>query len=183
MEIDSPPFPKNSSNPEQLHQNLKDLYYWVRGQRDWANMEASRLNAPEQPFIPELGPYPQDTSDRFIKLAVPDMFVSWQATRAIREKYDAVVRSYEEEESWTSDACIFHRINIVKLAALLLTMAFLDREKREAKEMELIRRQRKNMLHMLKNAFGDLQGFFSGEDHNDNDEIDFDSLFNPPDEG
>jgi hypothetical protein len=60
-------------------------------------------------------------------------------------------------------------------------MAFLDREKREAKEMELIKRQRKSMLQTLKNAFGDIQGLFSGEDHhNDDDEIDFDSLFNPP---
>jgi hypothetical protein len=181
VEIDSPPFPKNSTNPEQLHNFLRDLYYWVEGKKDWANMEASRLNAPEQPYIPDMGPYPSEDANRYLQLAVPDMFVSWQAMRAIREKYDAVVRSYEEEEAWLSDACIFHRINIVKLAALLLTMAFLDREKREAKEMELIKRQRKSMLQTLKNAFGDIQGLFSGEDHhNDDDEIDFDSLFNPP---
>lgn len=181
MEIDSPPFPKSSTNPDQLYHYLTELFDWAVGQREWANMEASRLNAPEDPFIPELGPYPPEKSDRYLQLAVPDMFVSWQTMRAIREKYDAIVRNYEEEDAWNSDPCIFHRINVVKMAALLLSMAFLDREKREAKEMELLNQQRKQVLGMLRNVFGNKPGFFDG-DHGDDDEIDFDSLFNPPGE-
>lgn len=181
MEIDSPPFPKTSTNPTQLYHHLTELYDWVKMHQDWANMEASRLNAPEQPFIPPLGPYPPHKPDHYLNLAVPDMFVSWQALRAIREKYDAIVRNYESEDDWTSDPCIFHRVNIVKTAALLLSMAFLDREKREAKEMELTKQHRKQFFNALKQAFGDLGSLFKG-DHDNDDEIDFDSLFNPPDE-
>ena len=182
MDIDSPPFPKSSANPEQMYWNLSELYDWVLNQREWAEMEASRLNAPSQPFIPDFGPYPSGNPDRYMRLAVPDMFVSWQAMRAIREKYDEIVRNYEDEESWTSDACIFHRINIVKMASMLLSMAFLDREKREAKEMEMLKRQRKEFFRSLKNVFGDMKNFFPGDQDNDeDDEIDFDSLFNPPD--
>jgi len=157
------------------------MYDWVHSQVDWANAEAIRLKAPEVPFVPAFGPQPSDSSDRYFNLAVVDMFMSWQTLRAIREKYDEVVRNYEDEESWTSDACIFHRINIVKMSALLLSMAFLDREKREAKEAELVKRQRKEFFTAMKNSFGDMQGFFQREEEEDDDEIDFDALFNPPD--
>jgi len=179
MEIDSPPFPKSSTSPAQMYHTLSELYDWTTNQKEWANMEGSRLNAPEQPFIPELGPYPSGSPDRYLTLAVPDMFVSWKAMRAIREKYDDIVRNYEDEEDWTGDACIFHRINIVKMSAMLLSVAFLDREKREAKEMELIKKQRKEFFQGLKSVLGDMKGFFGGDQDND-DEID--SLFNPPDE-
>lgn len=182
MEIDSPPFPKASTSPTQLYWALSEMYDWVQGQTDWANAEAIRLDSPDNPFIPQYGPQPSGDPERYINLAIPDMFMSWQTLRAIREKYDEVVRNYEDEESWVSDACIFHRINIVKMAALLLSMAFLDREKREAKEAELVKKQRKEFFTAMKKSFGDMQGFFQGEEEDD-DEIDFDALFNPPEEG
>jgi hypothetical protein len=194
VEIDSPPFPKSSANPTQMYWTLSELYDWATDQKAWANMEAARLHAPQQPFITEFGPQPSGDPKRFLNLAVSDMFVSWRAMRAIREKYDEIVRNYEDEESWTSDACIFHRISIVKMSALLLSMAFLDREKREAKEMEISKQARKAFFTSLKKVFGK-QGFFDGEEDNANgkrgffdeaedntDEIDFDALFNPPEE-
>ena len=178
MEIYSPPFPKTSSNPNQVFHYLVELYDWVDNQRDWANMEASRLNAPDGDFIPNMGPYPAPSSDRYLGLSVLDMYMSWQGLRTIREKYDSVVRTYEEEEAWASDPCIFHRINLVKTSALLLSMAFLDREKREAKEADIIKSQRKQFFNSLKDAFGSDGGIFQKDD---DDEIDFDALFNPPD--
>ena len=175
-EIHSPPFPKNADSPYQLYSRLYELYDWVTTHKDWANMEASRLGAPESPFVVDYGPYPPKDPSRFLYIAVPDMFVSWQTMRALREKYDDIVRNYEDTDSWNSDPCIFHRINLVKMASMLLSMAFLDREKREAREAELIKQNRKQMIAAMKKAFGDLRIFVAGED---NDEIDFDSLFNP----
>jgi len=182
VEIDSPPFPRPSTNPTQLHSILLDLRDWVVTHRDWANMEASRLNAPEQPFIPNMGDMPPSNSERYLTLAVPDMYVSWQALRAIREKYDAIVRNYEDADAWVSDACVYHRINLLKSAALLLSVAFLDREKREVREMEIMKEQRKQLFSTLRKVFGiDVGDHFKG-DHEDDEQIDFDSLFNPPDE-
>ena len=180
MDIESPPFPKSSTSPVQMYWALNEMYDWVQGQTDWANSEAIRLQATDPPFVPVFGPQPSGDSTRYLNLAVPDMFMSWQTLRAIREKYDEIVRNYEDEESWESDPCVFHRINIVKMAALLLSMAFLDCEKREAKEAELIKKHRKAFFAAMENSFGDMQGFFQGELEDDN-EIDFDSLFNPPD--
>ena len=46
MEIDSPPFPKDSTSPEQLFWTLSALFDWTLNQEAWANMEASGLVRP-----------------------------------------------------------------------------------------------------------------------------------------
>lgn len=176
MEINSPPYPKNSSSPRDLFFNLVELYQWTASQFEWANEEAARLNAPDVPFIRDLGrePLVNDAAiNQFTRLAVPDMFMSWQALRRIREKHDAIVRNYEEESDWNSDACVFHRITTVKAAALLLSVAFLDFERREAKGLELAKKTRKEFFKWLKGALGELSQIQGGTD---DDEIDFDAF-------
>lgn len=176
-EIYSPPFAKNADTPSQLFTRLGELYDWTISHQDWANMEASRLGAPDDPFIPPRIPLPDADSTRFMtSVAVPDMFVSWQAVRAIREKYDELVRNYDDEDSWKSDACVFHRIHLIRMAALLLSVAFLDREKREAREADMVKQSRKQMIASLKKAFGSINLFVANDE---NEDIDFDSLFNP----
>jgi hypothetical protein len=183
MEIDSPPFPKNSASPKALFDSLRELYNWTASYRDWANMEAQRLNAPEEPFIPELGPEPTSrTGEMFVNLAVPDMFVSWQMLRKIRERYDGIVRNFENEEDWNSDSCIYHRIHTVRVAALLLSVAFLDYERREAKYHDAMKASRKEFLSALKRAIGGLKRKLEGDDDNDNEGIDFNNLFNSEEE-
>lgn len=184
MEINSPPFPKNSANPVNLFNDLRALYGWVAEHIEWANGEAQRMNAPEEPFISPLGPEPTARSvDRFVNLAVPDMFMSWQALRKIRERYDDIVRNYEEENDWNSDSCVFHRIHIIKAAAFLLSVAFLDYERREAKQMEMMKKGKKEFVKMLKKAFRQMKDSFDNdEDGDEENEIDFDNLFNSNDE-
>lgn len=181
MEISSPPYPKNNASPAVLYRALCELYAWASDHRDWANMEASRLNAPEDPFIPELGPMPtQDRADRFLNLAVPDMFMSWQMLRKIRERYDDIVRNYESEHDWQSDASVFHRINVVKMAAVLLSMAFLEYEHREAKGHEYMKKVQRDFLKHLKKAFKEINNF-SGDDH-DPEDLNFNDLFDTEEE-
>lgn len=182
MEINSPPYPKNNSSPRDLFLNLTELYTWAAYQFDWANEEALRLNAPDIPFMRTLGHEPlvnEASLNQFTRLAVPDMFMSWQALRRIREKYDAIVRNYEEESEWNSDPCIFHRITTVKAASMLLLVAFLDFERREAKGMELAKKTRKEFFKWFKGMLGDMNQIQGGPD---NDEIDFD-MFQMEDEG
>ncbi len=174
MEIDSPPYPKNSSSPRDLFKSLVELYHWAAPQFDWVNAEALRLGAPLTPFIVTLGvePLPTEKSiNRFTRLAVPDMFMSWKALRRIREKYDAIIRNYENEEDWESDACIFHRIAIVKAAMILLSISFLDFERREAKGMELEKKTRKEFFKYIKGAFNELNKMHEGDE---DEEVDFD---------
>lgn len=179
--IDSPPYPKFSTSPSQLYHALTELYDWTLNQREWANMMASELGAPEDPFVPALGRYPAGDSDRYLHLSVPDMYMSWRAVRAIREKYDTIVRNYETEVEWVSKPAIFHRIGIVKTSALLMSLCFLDTEKREAKEADLVKKQRKHMLALLKDQIGEISNLFNGDDDNDED-IDFDALFHGTDD-
>lgn len=176
--IDSPPYPQSTTSPVKLYEYLTELYDWTSNHRDWANMRARELNAPEEPFISELGLYPAESPDRYLQLSVPDMFMSWQAARAIREKYDQVVRNYENEDDWDSDPASFHRINIVKSAALLMSLCFLDTEKREAKTVDLMKKERKHFLRLLKDQLSEITDLFDGGSKDD-DEIDFDALFHP----
>jgi hypothetical protein len=187
VEINSPPFPKNSCNPINLFNNLRELYRWVADHREWANENAERMNAPNEPFVAELGPEPTSkSSERYVNLAVPDMFMSWQALRSIRERYDDIVRNYEEESDWNSDVCVFHRIQIVKAASLLLSIAFLDYEHREAKQAEMMKKSRKQFMRMLKKAFNEVKSSFESEEddeeQNNDNQIDFDNLFNEEEE-
>lgn len=177
MEIDSPPFSKNSASPKTLFKSLRELYNWTATYRDWANAEASRLIPSDSnaAFIPELGPEPTTrTGELFVNLAVPDMFMSWQMLRKIREKYDSIVRNFENQEDWNSDSCIFHRIQILKLASLLLSVAFLDYERREAKYHEAMKTSRKEFLAALKNAIGGLK---EKSEEDDDDSTGFENLF------
>lgn len=179
MEIISPPYPKNSTSPRGLYQALCELYAWTADHREWANMEASRLDAPESPWIPDLGPIPLvENVDKFINLSVPDMFMSWQILRQIRERYDDVVRNYESESDWRSDASVFHRINILRMSALLLSVAFLNSEQREAKDHEFKVKASREFLKKVKKAFQEINNFQKGESY-ENKEIDFDNLFDP----
>ena len=103
---------------------------------------------------------------RFHQLSVPDMYSSWQAMREIREQYDKIVRNYEDEADWNSDVCIFHQIGIIKAATLLLSVAFLDHEKREAKGMDLIKKVNKDIVKALHQVLGQLKDRTEDEDDN-----------------
>ena len=43
MEINSPPYPKNSGSPRDLFFNLTELYQWAAEQFDWANEEDKEI--------------------------------------------------------------------------------------------------------------------------------------------
>lgn len=132
-ELFTPPFCKESTTPQKLFEILTELHDWVVTQADWANMEASRLGYPGDTLIKRPG-YVLGDGSKFLAVAVPDMFFSWYKVRQLREKYDDIVRNYENADEWGSDACIYHRITLIKQAADLLEVAFLDYEKKEAKE-------------------------------------------------
>lgn len=116
-------------------------------------MEASRLNMrpPGGKFLKRLPARDQLPSlERYLNLAVSDMFGSMRMLQNIREKYDAVVRNYEEETEWNSDPCIYQRVSLVEMAANVLSMSFLSFEQREAKSAEEAKNWQKHVGKMLK---------------------------------
>jgi hypothetical protein len=176
-EIISPPYPTGSTSPEKLFEHLADLITWTAEHQDWANEQFERLDAPEDYQI-DFKQGSCVTRTAFFNTSVKDMYGTWRAMRVIREQYDDVVRNYESADAWQSDPAIFLRINLVKAASVLLSVAFLDSEKREAKEMEMLAEQRKIALSTLKKQLGNLKSLFELEEDKEN-EIDFDRLFNP----
>jgi len=181
MDISSPPYPKNNTSPQLLYRYLTELYDWAAEQRDWANAEAERLGAPESPFVPPLGRRPaSDQLERFLNLAVPDMYASWQALRFIRERHDEVVRNYELQEEWDSNPAIYHRINLVKGALVILDNAFLAYEQREARTATAIDQKKKEIMELLKTVFKD--GKIKFLDTEEVEKLGLDNLFDEDDE-
>ncbi len=175
--IYSPPFPRKNTSPSLLFNSLLELYDWVADQRDWANIEAERLGAPDTPFVPLLVPRPNSV-ERYLNLSVPDMFLSYTILRAIRERHDEVVRNYETQDEWSSDAAIFHRINLVHAGEALLSQAFLPHETREARAEKQIKSKKKEIISFFQKMFG-------AENIKivDAEELDaFDFHFEPPDD-
>lgn len=175
-----------SCSPVTLYHILRDLSYWVDCQREWANMKALELHAPETPFVCETLPLPPVKSGEawYLNQSVPDMFTVWRAVRVIREKYDEVVRNYESEEDWESSAAVYYRIQAVQLAARVVSLAFMDSEKREAKIAEMKKQQIKNPFTNKRKPVEDspeLNDMFRESMDDDNDDIDFDRLFHGDD--
>jgi len=189
VEINSPPYPRTSCNLAELYYALRELHEWVEDHEAWANMQAVELDAPETPFVPKLPALPPEElgKKRYMSQGIPDMFIVWQAVRVIREKYDDVVRNYESEEDWESRAAIYYRITAVRSAALLVSLAFLDGEKREAKSAEIVKKGKKNLLKSIRKQLEDipeLRDMFKGNAKDDDtlDDDDYNRLFHGDDD-
>lgn len=177
-EITSPPFVTQVCTPMVMHRQLQTLGEWVDSLRYWANDEARRFKAPEDPFVPDTRPVPSDPSV-LANVAIPSLFRTWMTVRAIRERWDWIYRNYED--NWDCDKCIFSRVMCVKMGALVLLNAFLDPETHEAKQEEEQKNQQKQLAETLKQiGIPDkllvMMGVISGDDE---EEIDFDKLFHP----
>ena len=177
-EIHSPPYPTGSASPDRLFEHLAELITWTVEHQDWANEEFAARGAPEDAFV-QFEPNSHISREAFLNTSVRDMYVTWSAMRAIREKYDSIVRNYEDADEWSSDVAVFFRIQLVKAASLLLAVAFLDSEKREAKTMEMVDATRKQAVRLMKQQLKSLKQLFDSEGDDNEDEIDYDSLFNP----
>ena len=170
-----PPFATPLCTPLVLYGRLILLDDWVSPFRDWADEEARRFKAPDDPFIPMTPTIPSDSSS-LLGVSIPSLYRTWLTIRQVRERWDWILRIYEEH--WDNDKCIFSRIMCVKTAALALREAFLDPEKHEA--LMEVRKNKEQMVEALK-QIGTTEEILNamGLVPNDEEEIDFDSLFNP----
>lgn len=139
-DIFSPPYPRQSCTTSQLRENLIELHNWVSEQQDWANMKAAELAAPVTPWLVVIPAIP--VTARFEQTAIADLFHTWQAVRQLREKFDDIVRNYETEDEWQSAPAIFFRLQLLRAAVEIISLASLSFEHREAKtQAEWERRQ------------------------------------------
>ncbi len=187
-ELGMPPYPVKLTHPVALYGMLVDLYAWVNEARDVVNNVAAFYEAPESPYLEQLGPPPtahtgssafdepfrQGDYQRFAKTGVSEMYMYWVSLREIRERFDSISR--EHETMWGKKAHWIHLCNLFRVASMLLSIVFLDNEKREAK-LEQMKSER------FKQIKGIIQNFSKHVSFEDNEqEIDFDALFNPPEE-
>lgn len=180
MDVVSPPYPLPSTAPRQLHRQLHVLYDWVKEQLDWANDVAVELEqVPAGVKYVELGLPPRVDPTTYFEVSVLSMYSSWGAMRHIREKHDELIRNFEDSSDWDGNTCVYHRLQLVKGASLLLSVACLDDEKRQAKALEVMQQHRQQFL----NSWGMPGATADGESKTNDEETEEDQLwYSDPDD-
>ena len=176
----SPPFPGDLVTPASMYHTLAQVSDWITYHEDWANDTAQELGVPGgDPFLGPMLVVPSSRSkDSLMNVSVPSLFRTWTTLRAVRERWDWIFRIFEED--WSSEKCIRARLLCFKVAAVTLDNAFLDPETLEARQEEEMEKNREQTYQTLKElGLPDKLLKLMGVTHDDDEEeIDFDSLFN-----
>lgn len=142
--ITSPPYPGRATTVRSLYRDICSF-------REWILEQQREIYERVPPKLRDriVSPPAVDTLDRWqLMVAVEDHYTAYRYVRHIREWWDQVVR--EHEDSWDSRLCVRKRFHLLNLASYVVQEAFVDAEKREAKEQDQIHRQEKMMKAMHK---------------------------------
>jgi len=174
-----PPFATSLCTPITLHAQLQKLDAWVRSLHDWANIEAERRGR-TLPMVPEIPALPE-MPESLMGVGIPSLSRSWLMIRAIRENWDWINRTYEND--WDDDLCTFYQVMCVQVAAYVLVNAYLTPERYEARQKEFGHIEQHQMIHRLKNSgFSDKLIQSMGIGPGQESSIQFDDLFDPDEE-
>ncbi len=125
-DLQSPPYPGAGTTIVMLYSMLIQLRDWVVDYRPALNHFAGSA------LIPEPGPIPPRPV--FNNLPVMAHFRSLMFLRKLREQWDHIVRTYEDE--WGSPECVRRRVALAAMAAHHLSSAFRPFELREARKQD-----------------------------------------------
>jgi len=117
----SPPYPTEGTTPEGLYAALERLTSWVNTHRDRHN------NAVGSPLIPEVQQLPERRA--YTSLPVCVLFSHLLFMRKVRERWDHLVRSYEDD--WAIGYCVRQRVILLASSAVLINKGFATHEQRE----------------------------------------------------
>lgn len=149
MDMDSdqqdPPYAGESVVPAMLCSKLMELAEWVDGQAEWVNEVLQQLNIGEEDLIGSDFFATKSSVDKKDKegllyenfvntVSVYSMACSWDALRQVRIRMDEIRRIFEDK--WEDPVRVFQHTKLIQKASMLISIAFLDNEKREAKEQE-----------------------------------------------
>ncbi len=141
---EKPPYAGDSTLPATLCFKLLELANWVDDQAEWANDNLKQMGIPEEDLIGSDfftiknsvdKKEESELYDAFVNnVSVKSMACSWDALRRVRMRFDEIQRVFEDD--WEAPARVFKHATLIKMASMLIIVAFLDSEKREAKEKE-----------------------------------------------
>lgn len=127
-DIESPPYPSESTAPGGLYNALSELKNWVEKYRDAMNAAVG------QEIIPSVKPLADRSA--YIYQPVLSLFSHLVVCRRIRERWDHLVRTYES--SWDEPMCVRQRALLLQSATLMLNSATTPVEYRETRrQLEL----------------------------------------------
>jgi hypothetical protein len=194
-DITSPPFPNDTCTLPTLLRQLNELRTWVIDYRFWANETVMGMGSPA-PLVPDLEEIPSIPElPRLHMISILDIFHSFAAMRALRERWDMMLREWEDD--WDHKHCVRDRLKCVRLGFTILDNAFISPEQREARSEAAAKRASKVMKDLMRKmgvpedllgpgagmAFGP-GGIMMGMSEKDGDvdklsDSELDELFNP----
>jgi hypothetical protein len=135
MDVICPPFPTQTANAQRVYNCLRELRDWLLPQVEWANETAKRngLVPPNRKeYLYVVLPITRDLSS-YMTLSVVSMMTSLTHMQQLRAKFDNLLRHTEADPgAWDSDSAVAVRLHMCFVASLVLRLAFLDDEKRQA---------------------------------------------------
>ena len=156
--ITSPPYPRTTANSFGLYNRTFELRNWVVEETENLVDEipdtvAGRLKQPEE--IPAI--------TMWENVSVADKHDTYLKMRFIREKWDQIIRQYED--AWDSNAALNARFLLIEFSISVLNDAFVDPETKEAREHKLMEQANKQMRFIQETIGRAMQheDFFGGE--------------------
>ena len=123
-DIESPPYPGEGSTADVMFNHLKALHVWLLHYRDNHNTLIGQELIPAVRAMPEKAAY--------VSQPIMSQFGHLIALRRIREQWDQLVRTYEND--WDYPPCLRSRVMLFQMTAILLNSAFTPFEYREARQ-------------------------------------------------
>jgi hypothetical protein len=123
-DIFSPPYPTTPlMKPVVLYHVCEEFFEWVKAESACIHEEAGMNCCQQIRALPKL--------EQFLNLGFLQHAVIWLSLRSLREAYDHIVRSHDD--NWNGKASLRLRHMSVQQAIMLMEFIFLPREVMEAR--------------------------------------------------
>ena len=168
IDVTCPPYPTRVTTPAMQHKMLLELYDW------WASQltESRRVlhGLPTQmcnKLFPDIthaellrvfsvsSVKVESNFQRYLNVSVEAMGLAHTAMRAVRERYDDLLRNFEN--NWDCPEAILLRLTLLRATQFILSVAFLSAELFEPREDTEMKRQHELYVRNLRTSVQDLQ--------------------------
>ena len=169
-DVIGPPYPTRVTTPAMQHKMLLELHDWWSSQLTEARDVLHKLPTkvcnrlfPDIPHAELLRVFSavsvkvELNFQRYLNVSVESMGLAHTAMRAVRERFDDVLRNFEN--NWDCPEAILLRLILLRATQFILSVAFLSAELFEAKEAESMKKQRETYVRNLRVPVQDLQAY------------------------
>ena len=169
-DVTCPPYPTRVTTPAMQHKMLLELHDWWSSQLTEARDVLHQLPTsvcnrlfPDIPHAELLRVFSavsvkvEPSFQRYLNVSVESMGLAHTALRAVRERYDDLLRNFETK--WDCPEAVLLRLTLLRAVQFILSVAFLSAELFEAREDAEMKKQHESYVRNLHTSVQDLQAY------------------------